>query len=414
VKHATRVQILAVVAVLAVAGAACSSSSKSSKVSSPSPTAGSSSTVAAPTGTPVGLGLVTPDTGAGNLKPEGDGFEAFVAYANAELGGFGGRPGSVVRCDYANDAGKVADCARKAADDKGQIAATGAGRFADVIVNAVGAASDPMPYVCPALNRPAEGTATNAFCLYAGSPMGYFASLSYMKTKGYKTGYLTTADSDAGHATGSIVDRMAKALGMTIKASYYATAQSDFLPVAQAAVAAKPDFVLVGAGVPQELSMVQAFVTLGSTIPMGTWAPLLPQSSLDQVKSAKFPIVFDSVVPDGAKSTDPEVVKYRDWMNKKGFGADEIGDISLEGWLAGRVIQDATNQLKAGGKDLTRANLLSLLRTGEIKVPLLPPLSLAKAPKQTPGYASVANPTVKVGTFENGQRQILDLTATLP
>jgi hypothetical protein len=30
------------------------------------------------------------------------------------------------------------------------------------------------------------------------------------------------------------------------------------------------------------------------------------------------------------------------------------------------------------------------------------------------GYTSVANPTVKVATFENGQRTILDLTATLP
>jgi ABC-type branched-subunit amino acid transport system substrate-binding protein len=371
--------------------------------------------VAAPTGTPVGVGLIVPDTGAGNLKAEGDGFEAFVAYANAKLGGFGGRPGAVTRCDYANDAGKVADCARKAADDKSEVVAVGAGRFGDVIVNTVGAASDPMPYVCPAQNRPAEGTASNSFCMYAGSPMGYFASLTYMHGKNLKNGYFTTADSDAGHATGAIVEGMAKSLGMTVKSAYFATSQSDFLPVAQAALSAKPDFVLIGAGVPQELSMAQAFQTLGSSVPLGTWASLLPQSSLDQLKGAKFTIVFDSLVPDAATSSDPEVVTYRDFMKQKGYGTEELGDLSLQGWLAGRTIQDATNQLKTAGKDITRANLLTTLRTGDFKVPLLPSsLSLSKAPKQTVGYTSVANPTVKVATFENGQRTILDLTATLP
>jgi branched-chain amino acid transport system substrate-binding protein len=403
-------RLFAPVLTLAIVAAACGSSGTKTPAASTATGA-----VAAPSGTPVGIGLVTPDTGAGNLKPEGDGFEAFVAYANADLGGFGGRPGSVSRCDYANDAGKVADCARKAADDKGQLVAVGAGRFGDVIVSTVGAGSEPMPYVCPAQNRPAEGTAPNSFCMYAGSPMGYFASLTYMRSKGFKAGNLITADSDAGHSTGSVVEGMARSMGMTVKSSFFATAQSDFLPVAQAALSAKPDFVLFGAGVPQELSIAQAFVTLGSTIPMGTWASLLPQSSLAQLKTAKFPIIFDSLVPDASTSTDPEVTKFREWMKKKGFSDDELGDLSLQGWLAGRAIQDATNQLKAAGKEITRASLLTMLRTGDIKVPLLPAsLSLSKAPKQTTGYTSVANPTVKVATYENGQRRVLDLTATLP
>ena len=159
--------------------------------------------------------------------------------------------------------------------------------------------------------------------------------------------------------------------------------------------------------------MAQAFVTLGNTKPIGTWSALLPQASLDQLKAAKFPIISDAVVPDATTSDDPEIVLYRTWMAKQGFGS-ELGDISLIAWLSGRAIQDAANQLQAAGTTATRAEILKILRTGSVNVPLLPsPLSLANAPK-TEGFASVANPTVSMSIFENGKRTVTDNKATLP
>jgi ABC-type branched-subunit amino acid transport system substrate-binding protein len=200
---------------------------------------------------------------------------------------------------------------------------------------------------------------------------------------------------------------------MTLDASYFPTAQADFLPVAQTAIGSKPDFILIGAGVSQELQLAQAFATLGSSIPMGTWSSLLPQDSLNQLKSAKFSIAMDALTPSPSASQDPEVVLYNKWMKDGGFGA-EAGDLSLQGWLVGRTIQAAAAKAGAGGGTLNRAGILKVLRTQELTVPLLQPLSLAKAPKQTPGYSSGANPTVKVALFKDGDKKILDLIATLP
>jgi hypothetical protein len=107
------------------------------------------------------------------------------------------------------------------------------------------------------------------------------------------------------------------------------------------------------------------------------------------------------------------MVLYRTWMKSSGGGA-EIGDLSLQGWLVGRTMQAAAVKAGAGGGALNRPGILRALRTQELTVPLLPPLSLAKAPKQTPGYSSVANPTVHVALFQGGEKKILGLTATLP
>lgn len=369
--------------------------------------------IVAPTGDPFVMSVLTPDTGAGNLKAEGDGFEAFVAYANAEDGGFGGSPGEVKRCDYANDPQKATDCARAASDDASVMVAMGAGRYGDSLVTTLGAASDPVGYVCPGLTRPAEGAATNSFCLYAGSPMGSYSMMTYAQSKGLKKGYLTTADSDAGHATAESAKVLGATLGLTIDAGFFPAAQSDFLPVAQAAMSSGADFLIIGAGVPQELAMAQAFVTLGNTLPIGTWSALLPQSSLDQLTGATFPIISDAVVPDASTSADPEIVLYRTWMQKQGYG-DELGDISLIAWLSGRTIQDAANQLATAGTAPSRSAVLDILRNGNLDVPILPsPLSLKNAPK-TAGFASVANPTVNISVFEHGTKTVTDQQATLP
>jgi ABC-type branched-subunit amino acid transport system substrate-binding protein len=393
---------------VALAGLVVSACGSSSKSTTPSAAA-----TAKPSGTPVGIASLVAETGSGNLKGMADGLQAFVDYANTDGGGFGGRPGALHRCDTKNDAQVATECARTAAGDASTVVAMGNGRNGDVLSATLAGAADPVAYVCPGVSHPSEGMAASGFCLYAGSPAGFYSALQYMKQKGLAKGYYTTADSAGGHATGKLLTQFAQGLGMTLAQAYFPTTQSDFLPVAQAAMAAKPDFILFAAGVPQELSLAQAFVTLGSTIPMGTWSALLPSDSQTQLKDAKFTIVVDAAVPDAATSNDPEVKLYRQWMGKGGH-TDELGDSSLQGWLVGRTMQAVAKQLATGGKELNRPGIVQALKTGTFAIPLLGDLSLSKAPKTTPGFVTVADPTVHIATVDKGQKTILDQTATLP
>jgi ABC-type branched-subunit amino acid transport system substrate-binding protein len=370
-------------------------------------------TVGAPTGDPIVIGSALAETGIGNLKAIADGFEAFEKYANT-AGGFGGRPGDLKRCDTQNDPQKATDCARGFADDSSMVIAMGSGRNGDVLASTMAAAADPMAYLCPGVSNPSEGVAPNSFCLYAGSPMGYYASMVYMKDTLHLTkGQFTTADSPAGHATAALLKKLGESLGLTINDSYFATTQADFLPVAQEALSSGAEFLLFGFGVPGELAMAQALATLGSTLPFGTWSALMPTESLAQLKDAKYTIVSDAVLPDAKVGDDPELTLYRQWMESAGY-ADEIGDSSLQGWMAGRTLQIAIGQLVTGGTEINRANLLKLLRTGTFDVPLFADsLSLTKAPK-TEGFSSVAGPTVKVAVADGGLRKITDISVTLP
>jgi branched-chain amino acid transport system substrate-binding protein len=423
-------------AVTAVGLAACGSSSKgASSTTTAAPTsqttaaaattapattasggatpAGSATTAtpAAPSGTPFVIGSSTPDTGQGNLKAVGDGLAAFVAYANADGGGFGGHPGQLKRCDYANDPQKASDCARQIADDASIAVAMSTGRYASTAVSTLGSATPPVPYVCPGVNNAAEGNSANTYCLYAGSPAGTYAALTYFASQGLKKGYFFTADSDAGHGTAQFTTTFAQGLGQTIEAAFFPTAQADFLPVAQAALAAKPDFIMIGAAPAQELAIFQAFKTLGSTTPIGTWSGLVPQSSIDQLKDAKFYVSMDALTPSASSSNDPEIALYRKWMQSQSY-SDEIGDLSLDAWLVGRAMQSAANQSK---NELSRTAIMNVLRQGELTVPLLKnPVSLKNAPTKTPGYSSVANPTTGIALVKNGAKQFLDQTATIP
>jgi ABC-type branched-subunit amino acid transport system substrate-binding protein len=399
----------------AVLLAACSSSSKSS-TSAPGSTSASPAASAAPSGTPIGIATINPDTGAGNLKAIGDGLAAFIAYANTTQG-FGGRPGEQKRCDYANDPGKAADCARTAvADPSIVVAAAGEGRYSDSVVSLEASATDPLGNVCPGLNTPGEGKATNTFCLGAGSDIYNYLDMSYLKKQNPKfaKGYCITADSAAGHNTCTTAANHASSMGMSVSQAYFPPTQADFLPVAQAAIATKPDFILFGAGPAQELAIARAFMTLGSTIPMGTYGVLLPQSSITQLASAKFPIVVDAQFADAAASSDPEIQLYRQWMQKQSYG-DEIGELSLSGWIAGRVVQRVVTETSSGSPT-SRAKILNFLRTGQLTgIPLEPsPLSLQLAPKQSPGLTSVANPSAHVALIQKGQKTVLEDTVALP
>jgi ABC-type branched-subunit amino acid transport system substrate-binding protein len=409
--------------------ASCSSSShSSSSASSSSPSSSSASSSSAsnpattaaagpPSGTPVGIATINPDTGAGNLKPVGDGLAAFIAYANTTQG-FGGRPGVQRRCDYANDPGKAADCARtEVADTSVLVAAGGEGRYSDVVVSTEAGATDPLPNVCAGLNTPGEGKATNTICLAAGSDIYNYLDMSYFKkhNPAFVKGYCITADSAAGHNTCGTAAGYATGLGMTLTQAFFSPTTADFLPVAQAALGAKADFILLGAAPVQELALVKALITLGSTTPIGTYSILLPQSSLPQIAAANFPIAVDAQFPDEATSTDPEIVLFRNWMQKQGFGA-EIGDLSLSGWIAGRVVQAAVAATNTVAAPTTRAKILTFLRTAPITgIPLEPdPLSLQLAPKQTPGLTSVANPSAHVALIQHGQKTITNETVAIP
>jgi ABC-type branched-subunit amino acid transport system substrate-binding protein len=403
---------------------ACSSGSKSATSNNAAPSssaasssAASSSAAASPSGTAIGIATINPDTGTGNLKAIGDGLAAFIAYANTAQG-FAGRPGVQKRCDYANDPGKAADCARTAvADSSILVAAAGEGRYADSVVSSEVSATDPLGNVCPGLNTPGEGKSSNTFCLGAGSDIYNYLDMSYLKRQNPKfaKGYCITPDSAAGHNTCGTAASYATSMGMSVSQAYFPPTQADFLPVAQAAIAAKPDFVLFGAGPAQELAIARAFMTLGSSIPMGTYGELLPQSSVTQLSSARFPIVVDAQFPDAATSSDPEIQLYRQWMQKQGYG-DEVGELSLSGWIAGRVVQRVVTETTSAGSPTTRAKILNFLRTGQLMgIPLEPsPLSLQSAPKQVAGLTSVANPSAHVALIQKGQKTVLNDTVALP
>lgn len=408
-------------AVLAVGTlAACSSSKSGGSTSSSSGAASSSasgSAAASPTGTPVEFGAIGSETGTGaSGKPTNDGLAAFIAYANSTTG-FGGRPGKLDRCDDMLDPQKATDCARNTVGNTAIIASTVSGRQAGVEIPEFEKAADPMPDVCGSANSPQELTSPIGFCLSAGSLFYNYLDMSYLKSKNsnFSKGYFITADSTAGHQTGAAAATLAQGLGLTLTQAYFPPAQTDFLPVAQAALAAKPDFLLIGAAPAQELSLLQALITLNSTVPLGTYSQLIPNANYPQIASAKFQIVMDAPFPDAATSTDPEVTLYRTWMSKEGYSS-ELGSGSLQGWVTGEVFQAAADAVKKSGGDLTRANILKSLRTGTFtNLPLLvSPLSLANAPKKTAGYNNLANATENVGTIQAGKYSFLTDTVTLP
>jgi branched-chain amino acid transport system substrate-binding protein len=400
---------LSVVAVVCVSVlvAGCSSSGKSggaSDTSSATPAAGS----------PIGVASINTETGAGNLKPMADGFAAFTAYVNAQ-GGIDGHPLVQHRCDTDNDAQLAATCSRNAVDDKLIIvAAGGEEKFAPSVMGTLAAATDPMGYICPGPVVTSENSAPNSFCLGAGTGISFYLDTKYAQDQYHvKSSAMITGDTTDGHNTGAFFAKQAEALGVKLSQTYFSPTTPDFLPVVQGVLAQKPDYIWLGAAPTQEAQVLQALVTLGSTVPVGTLASLVPVTTTREIASADYPLIFDSSLPDISTSSDPEIAIYKTWMQKQGL-SDSIGPLSLQGWLSGRVVQKAIEQI--GADKVTRANMMALLRTGTIKdVPLMPAtLGLIDAPKQTPGLTSCANPSAYVAVMKKGVTTVTDTKVTLP
>lgn len=383
---------------------ACSSSANGSDHSG-----ASSNEPGAPalSGKTIAIGAINGDTGSSSVKGVADGLAAFVKYLNSN-GGIGGRPVSINRCDADTDPQKATECARRIAGDKSVlVAAGGETGYGSVVVPALGAASDPLSYICPVPVTPQETTATNAFCLI-GTGVSYYTAMAHFKKNGATKGAFVTTDTDNGHAASQFTTQQAKSQGLEIKSTYSPPSSPDFLPEMQSVLADKPDFIMIGLAPDQLLQATKALVTLQSTVPVGTLGELLPESSRKELADAQFDIVYGSEVPDVATNKDPEIALYLDWMNKSRYSS-EIGSLSLAGWLSGRVVQKVIEAI--GPDKATRATIGQYLRTQTVTVPLLPPLSLAQAPK---GQPAVANPTALVAMVSHGKTTVSTERVSIP
>jgi ABC-type branched-subunit amino acid transport system substrate-binding protein len=355
---------------------------------------GSTATSAAPTGSPLVFGSVTSDTGTGANPQAGDGLAAWASYVNSH-GGVIGRPVSVNRCDDQLDVQKYSDCARKVSGDQSVLAIAGSQSRFTGNTGATIFAQAGLALVCGSAASSDEFKAPTGYCLNGGFTSGLNAVLHYLNTKkGVARAALVVPDSAGGHTSATLIQRLGTANGINITASFASVTSPDYLPLATAAIASKPDAVVIGFAPDQELQMLQALQQAGNTKPIATGDASVT-ATVAKDAAAKGVLVGTAFPP--TTSSDPEMKTFVTAMTSAGK-AGQIGPSALGGWLAGRVLQKVIETL--GPNNVSRASILQYLQSQTVKgVALLPDLSLQSAPKSIP-LPALANPTGLVAEIQ--------------
>lgn len=287
--RSTKARIAAGALALALLGAACGGDDDDSADAGNDPTAD----VAAlgeenpATGDPVKIGLIT-EGGAEAIGSQSalteQGANIAIDYVNDYLGGIGGRPVELVHCGNQATPAGAQDCANQMVE-QGVVAVTlpftGFGAATAPIITGAG-----IPYVTGSGNSAEEFTAPNAFALTGGFPGNLGAIAAHAAEQEYKKLAMIVIDvpsaSQAAQQLGGLVFGNAGVDYETIAA---APGSPDLTPQVQAAVDGGAEALAVTGDVTFCTSFLQAYQTLGLSLPKYVIGPCVDPTVIESLGS---------------------------------------------------------------------------------------------------------------------------------
>jgi ABC-type branched-subunit amino acid transport system substrate-binding protein len=374
-------QLAAMVAVLGlgVSLAACGGDDSASSASDAKQSSGSGGSK--PSGKPIPIGFTTTDTGPRQQPGYADGFEAWVDQVNGQ-GGIDGRPVEMVRCDTEADATKTTQCVQSFIDNPDMPVATGWGAL--LAAGGIDAyAQAKMPYISFASYSDVEYTAPTGISLLGSYISVNVPMLQYAKDEGAESVVFLRADIAGTVDAAAAYKAQAEALGLKWLGDVpLAIDAPDVLPSVTAALKDDPDLVLTQIYPAQNSSTLSALATLGSDAKLLA-GPGAVTSDVWENPDAAGRLLYPT--PFAERSEDDPDSQYLEDR----FG-DELSDVQIAGYVAGRAVQQALEE--TGGGDATRSSVLDFVLNGTFKdLPWLPAsISRTNAPAKYPALANVA------------------------
>ncbi|MFD9502988.1 ABC transporter substrate-binding protein [Streptomyces sp. NPDC060035] len=234
-------------------------------------------------GTPVKIGLITNEGGAGISQPETrEAAEAARRYANDNLGGIAGRPIEYVICKTKEEPATARDCANRMVEQKVAAVVLTSSGLGDSMVPIVTQAG--IPWTTALATSGAEGTSTLSYSWTGGFPASMTAMAEYAKKQDYKK--VVTFVIDVPSAVGgaqSIGKPVFDKAGIDLRIVKIAAGTPDASPQVSAALQNAPDAVAIIGESTVCTSVLQAMATLGGSIPRMILQPCTAPAVVDAV-----------------------------------------------------------------------------------------------------------------------------------
>ncbi|WP_169816365.1 ABC transporter substrate-binding protein [Nocardia miyunensis] len=267
------------------------------------------------TGTPVKIGLISPEGGAlGSLPDAREAAQAAAEYVNKNLGGLAGHELELVICKEKEDPASAHDCANQMASAGIVAVVAPVTSQGDALVPTITGAG--IPYVTMMGTSASEMTADNSHIITSGLPGSFGGTAAYAAGHQYKK--VAMLVEDAGSVMSGVQMMAGPAFqqaGIGLKVVGVPMGTPDATPQVSAALGDHPDAVLITGDGTLCTSVLRAMQTLGSTA-----AKLAPQTCMGpEVLSAVGNAAVEGVHIVGnadVTSSDPDSVLFRSVMAK--------------------------------------------------------------------------------------------------
>jgi branched-chain amino acid transport system substrate-binding protein len=394
---------VAVVALVAAVVAGCGSSSDSSSSTSGS-TSGSSSTSQAknPTGKPIVIYDISDTSGAGSISAVLQQFptaeQAAVDHINKDLGGVGGRPFKLVKCDSKADPAATTACANQAVQDKA-VAKVGLSVLWDngnKIFSTAGIVSNNAPVTA------SDSSSPTSFPFGGGAASEWPGEVRYWATKmGAKHGVTLADDNAQGQVNVSLMQAEAKTLPGFKLDVVRLPIGADPTPSVAKVLGYKPDVVFTAAAGSAAVAVYRAFqqqafspskiVNTGATVDQETF---FNKADAAAIEGSYYSYEFDTY----DNVANPEVKEYRDAMSKY---SSVDGKSEFYQWGFADVMTIYKVAKKIGGAKFDQKSYLDFMKTIEgMNVFMGGPLSKKSAPKNAP---QIIQPQIRIVQYKGGK-----------
>jgi len=317
------------VAAVAILAAGCGASANppahpgaaSASAAAASATAGSGEQQASGQAIPVGLDSL--EGGVVSLPSLRIAAQAAATYINAH-GGIGGRPLDYVVCDTDGTSQASVACGNKFVSDRVVAVLNTYDTAADAMLPILKSAGIPM--FGHAAFGPVQQEASSNARFFGTANQAYVAGfLLFYKSKGDTHIQLFEPDSAFYHEqVTSLVDPIARGLGLTVNVDYYNTTNPNWQTLAEEAVSSGPE-VAGTASAPDSdcVSILQALKSAGYTghIFLGTCSEFLSAAKADAVGVTTIGDLWNPADPQAAPTSIQQQIKtYKQAMTAAGAG----------------------------------------------------------------------------------------------
>lgn len=252
------------------AAAVTTEASATSDAAATTTASGSSATTgsAAPaSGEPIRIGFVNLEGGSRVSIPQFRiGAEAALAYANANMGGIGGHPIELVKCNTDGTPESSTACANQLVDADVPLVAMGVDASPDGIVNVLSGAG--ITYVTNTGNSPVELTTPGAYAFTAGVPSSLAGYASFAESQGFdKLALLVIDNPSATQPVDELGDAIFANAGVELEVIKIPPGTPDMSSQVATAVSGGADIIGTLADPAFCLSFFSAYEAVGVTIP---------------------------------------------------------------------------------------------------------------------------------------------------